>query len=45
MRETRDKVFSLRFTQGEYERLKELAEGKNLSIGGYIRKIILEEMC
>ena len=44
MRESRDKVFSLRFTQTEYETLKSVANRYNLSIGAYIRKIVLKEI-
>lgn len=42
MREIRDKVFSLRLTQSEYKRLKKEADEQNLSIGAYIRRMILE---
>lgn len=37
---TRDKVFSIRLTQWELEKLKELAREKGQSTGGYVRFII-----
>ena len=43
MREIRDKIFSLRLTQTEYKALKEQADKKNQSVGGYIRDIILKQ--
>lgn len=36
----RDKVFSIRLTQWELEKLKELAREKGQSTGGYVRFII-----
>lgn len=42
MRELRDKVFSLRLTPSEYKTLKEKADRQNLSVGAYIRKMVLE---
>lgn len=36
MAEKRDKIFSIRLTQQEFDKLKELAKEKGQSTGGYI---------
>lgn len=40
MAEKRDKIFSIRLTQQEFDKLKELAKEKGQSTGGYIRFIV-----
>ena len=40
MQEKREKVFSIRLTQSEIERLKETAKARGQTVGGYIRWII-----
>lgn len=40
MAEKRDKIFSIRLTQQEFDKLKELAKEKGQSAGGYIRFIV-----
>lgn len=42
MAETRDKVFSIRLTQSEYEYIKEQAERLHCPVGQFIRMKIWE---
>ena len=43
MQEKRDKVFSIRLTQSEIEHLKETAQARGQTVGGYIRWILFSK--
>ena len=43
MQEKREKVFSIRLTQSEIEHLKETAEARGQTVGGYIRWVLFSK--
>ena len=43
MKETRDKVFSIRLTNSEMGYLKNKAESRGQTIGGYIRWVLFSK--
>ena len=41
--EKRSKAYFLRFREGEFEKLKKLAETKNLTVAEFVRRVIFEK--